>query len=102
MSGEELSVYLKKTSQYLLNYLNKGSFEGVTGANMITMMRLNLASDLLYVIRHSEHKTRPGVLAIQDLFIQVSKSPRIRRDFQEAISSLLAWLILNARQAKDD
>ena len=64
MSAEDLSVYLRKTSQYLVGYLNKCSFEGVTGANMIVMMRLNLASDLLYVIRYAESKSKPGQLAI--------------------------------------
>jgi len=34
MSPEDMSVYLRKTSQYLVNYLNKCSFEGVTGSNM--------------------------------------------------------------------
>jgi hypothetical protein len=64
MNGEELSVYLRKTSQYLISYLNKGSFEGVTGSNMVTMMRLNLVSDLLYVIRYAENKNKPGTLAL--------------------------------------
>lgn len=64
MSGEELSVYIKKTSHYLVNYLNKCSFEGVTGSNMNVMMRLNLAADLLYVIRYSQNKNKPGQLAI--------------------------------------
>lgn len=60
MTGEELLAYIKKTSLYLLNYLNKCSFEGVTGSNMIIMMRLNLACDLLYVIRYAENKLKPG------------------------------------------
>lgn len=64
MSPEDMSVYLRKTSQYLVNYLNKCSFEGVTGSNMQVMMRLNLASDLLFVIRHAECKGKPGHLAI--------------------------------------
>jgi hypothetical protein len=64
MSAEDISVYLRKTSQYLLSYLNKCSFEGVTGSNMQVMMRLNLASDLLFVIRYAESKGRPGHLAI--------------------------------------
>ena len=69
MSGEELSVYLRKTSQYLIQYLNKCSFEGPSGSNMQTMMRLNLAADLLYVIRYAENKNKPGTLAFQDLII---------------------------------
>jgi hypothetical protein len=60
MSGEELSTYLKKSSQYIMTYLNKFSFEGQTGANFQTIMRLNLAYDLLYVIRYSESKTKTG------------------------------------------
>jgi hypothetical protein len=60
MSAEEVSTFLKKTSHYLNNYLNKGNFEGVTGANPLIVMRLNLASDLIYVIRYSENKSKPG------------------------------------------
>jgi len=68
MSAEEISVFLRKTSHYLNSYLNKGSFEGVTGANPLIVMRLNLASDLIYVIRYAESKTKPNTLAISDLF----------------------------------
>jgi hypothetical protein len=64
MSGEELSVYMRKTSQYLIQYLNKCSFEGASGSNMQTMMRLNLAADLLYVIGYAENKNKPGSLAL--------------------------------------
>jgi hypothetical protein len=64
MSGEELSVYMRKTSQYLIQYLNKCSFEGSTGSNMQIMMRLNLACDLLYVIRYAENKSKPGTSAL--------------------------------------
>jgi hypothetical protein len=34
MSAEEVSMFLKKTAHYLATYLNKGSFEGVTGSNI--------------------------------------------------------------------
>jgi len=68
MNAEEISLFLKKTSQYLNNYLNKGSFEGVTGSTTQIMMRLNLASDLIYVLRYAESKGKPGVLAITELF----------------------------------
>ena len=68
MSADEISVFLKKTAIYLNQYLNKGSFEGPTGANMQIVMRLNIASDLIYVIRYAENKNKPGTLAIQELF----------------------------------
>jgi hypothetical protein len=60
MSGEEILVYLKKTSIYLVEALNKCNFEGSTGAQMHLMMRLNLSCDLLYVIRYAENKSKPG------------------------------------------
>lgn len=56
MSNDELSLFLKKTSLYLINHLNKGSFEGVTGAQPEIVMRLNIASDLIYVIVNAESK----------------------------------------------
>ena len=64
MSAEEVSVFLRKTSHYLNTYLNKGSFDGVTGAQPQIVMRLSLARDLIYVIRHAESKSKPGILAI--------------------------------------
>lgn len=64
MNSEELSIFLKKTALYLNQFLNKGSFEGVTGANPQIVMRLNLASDLIYVLRFVEYKSKPGTLAI--------------------------------------
>ena len=81
MSADELSVFLKKTALYLNQYLNKGSFEGPTGANVEVMMRLNIASDLVYVIRYAENKTKPGSLAITELFQQVTSNPRIKKDY---------------------
>jgi hypothetical protein len=68
MSSEEISVFLKKTALYLNSYLNKGSFEGVTGSQPQIVMRLNLARDLIYVIRYAENKNKNGSLAIQELF----------------------------------
>jgi hypothetical protein len=68
MSADEVSIFLKKTSHYLIHYLNKGSFEGVTGSNIQMVMRLNLASDLMYVIRYAESKSKHGTLAITELF----------------------------------
>lgn len=81
MNPEEISVFLKKTSQYLINYLNKCSFEGVTGANLETVMRLNLASDLIYVIRYAESKNKPGTLAIHELFSSIDTNPKLKKDY---------------------
>lgn len=64
MSAEELSTFFKKSCIYIDQYLNKGSFEGVTGANPLIVMRLNLASDLIYTIRYTESKKKAGTLAI--------------------------------------
>jgi len=56
MSKDEMSIFMKKSSNYLNQYLNKGSFEGVSGSNTEIMMRLNIASDLIYVIRYAESR----------------------------------------------
>lgn len=56
MNNEEISSFLKRSALYLNQFLNKGSFEGVTGANTEIMMRLNLACDLIYVARYTESK----------------------------------------------
>jgi hypothetical protein len=69
---------------------------------MEVVMRLNLASDLIYVIRHCENKAKPGSLVIKDLFGFCQTNLKARRDLQESMESLLSWLFLNARQQKDD
>lgn len=33
MSAEEISIFFKKASIYLTNYLNKGNFDGVSGSH---------------------------------------------------------------------
>lgn len=102
MSGEEVAVFVKKTSQYLIQYLNKGSFEGVTGSQVENAMRLNLAADLIYVIRFAQSKTKAGQLAIQELFTLVQNNAKLRKDYEDSMYNLLIWLFLNARQARDD
>jgi hypothetical protein len=64
---------------------------------METVMRLNLASDLIYVIRYAESKNKSGVLAIQELFSSIGQNPKLKKDYQESIGNLLGWLFLNAR-----
>eukprot|EP00347_Sterkiella_histriomuscorum_P017580 403348792 len=102
LSNEELSVFMKKTAQYLINHLNKGSFEGVTGAQSHIVMRLNIASDLMYVIVNAESKDHPGQKALAELFKGVQANQKIKRDYSDSVNNLLAWLFLNARLAKDD
>ena len=68
MNAEEIFTFMKKVSQYLIQYLNKGSFEGVTGCTPEIMMRLMIAADLVYIVRYTESKEKPGVLAIKELF----------------------------------
>lgn len=97
MNNEEMSSFLRRSTVYLNQYLNKGSFEGVTGANIEVMMRLNLASDLIYVIRYAESKDQSGKLAIQELFRSVSTNAKLRKEYQDSFNHLLTWLFLNAR-----
>jgi hypothetical protein len=68
MNAEEVSTFMRRASQYLILNLNKGSFEGITGCVPDIVLRLNLAADLIYVVRHAESKTKSGSLAIQELF----------------------------------
>jgi len=65
-------------------------------------MRLNIASDLIYVLRYTELKQKPGTLAIQELFSQVQNNAKLRKDYQDSLNHLLSWLFLNARQLKDE
>lgn len=102
MSADEISTFLKKSSHYLNTYLNKGNFEGVTGANPLIMMRLNLAYDLIYIIRYAESKTKPGTLAISELFASCVSNSRLKKEYKTSMDNLLTWLFLNSRLPKDD
>lgn len=68
-------------------------------------MRLNIAADLIYVIRYTESKKSPSAnnksesLVIQELFqlSQSNLSSKIKKEFQESMDLLITWLFLNAR-----
>jgi hypothetical protein len=64
---------------------------------MQIMMRLNLAADLIYVIRYAENKNKAGTPAIQDLILQVATNPKLKKEFGETMNALIAWLFINAR-----
>jgi len=61
------------------------------------MMRLNLAADLVYVIRYAENKSKPGTPAFQDLIQQLPTNPKLKKEFGETMNALIAWLFMNAR-----
>ena len=101
-SYEEMNTFLKKTSLYLINHLNKGSFEGVAGAIPEIIMRLSLAQDLIYVVVNSESSEHSGQKAVASYFKALDQNPKYQKDFNDSINNLIGWLFLNARQAKDD
>lgn len=45
------------------------------------VMRLNLASDLIYVIRYAENKNKPGTLAILELFSSCASNLKLRKEY---------------------
>src|SRR3569833_211454 len=89
MDASEIAKFLKKTSQYLLKYLNRGSFEGITGSTQDTVMKLNIAADLIQIVRYAESKTRKGNLALQDLFEECSQNVKAKKILRESMDSLL-------------
>ena len=66
MDSVEACALLRKTSKFLRNHLNLGSFEGATGAQQPVVMRLSLACDLLHVVFNVKNKDR-DTLALTDL-----------------------------------
>jgi len=44
-------------------------------------MRLNIATDLVYVIRYAESRDNSGNFVIQDLFKSVNENQRIKKDY---------------------
>jgi len=58
-----MGSFMKRSAGYLLSNLNRGSFSGVAGATQDMVLKLQIASDLIYVVRYCECRGKPGVLA---------------------------------------
>ena len=98
---EDTLLLLTNTADFLMNYLNRGSFEGVTGAQPSVVMRLDLACDLLFIIAYSRNKE--GRSALCELFSASQKKGRGPAiDVKRPISRLITWLFLNGREDKNN
>jgi hypothetical protein len=49
MTVEEVTIFFDKATKFLVNALNYGTFEGSSGSTRRTVMKLNLALDLLII-----------------------------------------------------
>jgi hypothetical protein len=74
MDAAEVSILFRKTTRFLKNHLNLGSFEGPTGAKRPIVMRLSLACDLLLVALNVRLKDS-DVLAMSELERLTASSP---------------------------
>ena len=74
MDVAEIIILFRKTTRFLKNHLNLGSFEGPTGAKRPIVMRLSLECDLLLVALNVRLKDS-DVLAISKLERLTASSP---------------------------
>ena len=71
MSVVELSTFLRKTSNYLIQHLNYGNFEGSTGSQKQIVMRLQVVHGLLSIAFNAKLKENENISAIKQLEILV-------------------------------
>jgi len=96
MDAAEVSILFRKTTRFLKNHLNYGSFEGPTGAKRPIVMRLSLACDLLLVALNVRLKDS-DTLAMTELERLTASSPQLKQEYQASLDDMVSWLFLNAR-----
>lgn len=69
MESVHVGTLLTQSTQFLLNYLNLGNFEGASGASQIVVQRLNLIKHMLFIALHATDKQ--GKQSIQAFFEHV-------------------------------
>jgi len=100
MSSHEMSAFMVKSGRFLYRNLNFGSFEGITGSSQDVLMDLNLAFDLVYIMKRTTTPSKQ--LAYLEVFKDCETSQHLRSELKETLDYLLLWLFLNARTTKDE
>ena len=81
---------LLNVSTYLKNYLNLGGKEGAEIASELTILKLNLADDMIKLLIHSESTS--NILAISELFANIKK---YKEDIKFCMANFIEWYLLN-------
>ena len=54
LEAADINEMLQKLANFLAEFLNQGNFEGASGANTLTVMRLQIAHDLILVCKRAQ------------------------------------------------
>lgn len=96
LEAQDICEMLYHLATFLTVYLNQGNFEGASGANTLTVMRLQIAHDLLLICKRAYAHTSKR-LAIQDLFCSCQDNEGTRTTMSQIFDQLISWLFLSGR-----
>jgi len=69
LEAEDVMEIMKQAAEYMTKHLNQGNFEGASGANIMTVMRMQIVSDMLMICFRAQ-STVSKRAAIVDLYTQ--------------------------------
>ena len=76
LEPEDVSMLLQEASQFLLQYLNRGNFEGSGGADQLLVRRLTLVYNMLFIAWNAFDKDKKP--AISGLYSRVEQDEALR------------------------
>ena len=95
LEADEAATFLQNSAQFLVNQVDQGNFEGVVGANKSLVMKLELVSDLLYILAYA--KTKENESSVCSLF----GSGQHIEAIESGLTNLLTWLFHNHREKEE-
>ena len=95
LEADEAATFLQNSAQFLVNQVDQGNFEGVVGANKSLVMKLELVSDLLYILAYA--KTKENESSVCSLF----GSGQHMEAIESGLTNLLTWLFHNHREKEE-
>lgn len=96
LEAGEVGNMLHCAAEFCSSYLNQGNFEGASGANPMTVMKMQVVSDMLLVCKRAVSASTKR-LALVDLFTLCQTDAPARKQISRSFDNLLAWLFLSGR-----
>lgn len=95
LETDEAATFLLNSTQMLVSQLDLGNFDGVVGANQSLVMKLELVSDLLYILAYSKNKENES--SVGALFGSGQHLDAI----ENGVTNLLSWVFRNHREKEE-
>ena len=88
---QSIQTLLQILSEYLNSYINKGYYAGVTGAYIDTIMKLDIAIKLSYILINAKDSSKQFAV---ETYIKADL------DQSEVIGHILQWIFINSAGSK--